>query len=165
MTIAGNGEDLDGKPQPKIQQYIQAIPSSTHPQPQPHRILHLRRTRPPRPQTTSTPHHPLQLHTVTNRRNKINIRIRRTLPPLSSLLPIPLLIQLPQHLLLSLQLSRAQSAQARFLHTDGWVFAELYATTGVIFEGDDAGCCCSVDSDAGAGGGARHGHVVGGGWG
>ena len=60
---------------------IQTIQSSTHPQPQPHRILHLRRTRPPRPPPPPTPHHILQIHPITTGRNEINIRIRRTFPP------------------------------------------------------------------------------------
>lgn len=132
---------------------------------QPHRLLPLRRTDPPRPIPSN---HILQRRIITARRNKINIRIRRALPPralifLNLVSSVPLIAHLSQHLYLSLPFSQLQclllSAHTCFGDADGWVLAKL-DNVGVVEGNDAAGV--SLDGYAWAGGGARHGHIVAG---
>lgn len=136
-----------------------------HSNPQPKGPIRLRCTQPPRPTYS---HHVLQIIIIAHGRYKIDIRIRRTLPPgtlklLNLVSAVTLIIHLSLDLYLPLLFSELQcllfGTSSCFSHTDGWVLAELdYAS---VLEGDDA-AGCSVDCYAGTGRGAGQGHVVAG---
>lgn len=148
------------------------LPNSTKMQPQPHHLIHTRRAQTPR----SPPAQNALL-----RRNEAVLRIRRALPPALPLpvlplpLPSPTIPPLlppsipPLHPSLSVHTPHRPhplpqpdlmlpSPAPRFLNADGHMFAKLHAARAV--ETDDAARCVR-DSDAGAGGRAGHGEIVG----